>query len=106
MTDVRDQRQDRPAEEAVEILERPDRRRFELTVGGHLAGFVRYALAEDVITFIHTEIEPAFDGRGLGSRLARWVLDDARRRALRVRPQCPFIAAYIRSHPEYHDLVV
>ncbi len=90
----------------MEIVDRPDRRRYELTVDGDLAGFVQYSLESGVITLIHTEVKPAFGGRGLGGRLAKWVLDDARARASRVRPVCPLIAAYIRSHPGYQDLVV
>lgn len=90
----------------MEIVDDPDRRRYELTVDGEPAGFVQYSLDGGVITFIHTEVKPAFGGRGFGRRLSKWVLDDARGRALRVRPVCPLIAAYIRSHPEYQDLVV
>jgi predicted GNAT family acetyltransferase len=54
---------------------------------------------------VHTEIEPAFDGRGLGGQLARAALDDVRRRGVRAVARCPFIAGYIERHPEYQDLV-
>ena len=57
------------------------------------------------IVFTHTVIEEQWNGRGLGTRLARHVLDEARRRGLRVRPKCPFIRSYIEGHPEYADLV-
>jgi uncharacterized protein len=91
---------------AVEIVDRPDRRRYEVGVEGALAGIATYELGDDEITFIHTEIDRSFAGQGLGSRLAAHVLDDARARHLRVRPLCPFIKRYIRAHPEYRDLVV
>lgn len=90
---------------AVETVDRPDQRRYELTVDGALAGWVTYRLSERRITFIHTQVQPAYEGRGLGQRLARDVLDDARARGLRVRPLCPYIASYIRAHPAYQDLV-
>ena len=89
----------------VETVDRPDQRRYELTVDGTLAGWVTYALHGPRITFIHTEVLPAFTGRGLAQRLAQDVLDEARARGLRVRPLCPLIAAYVRSHPAYQDLV-
>jgi predicted GNAT family acetyltransferase len=54
----------------------------------------------------HTEVEPEYAGQGLGDELAREALDDVRRRGLILVPLCPFIAAYIRRHPEYLDLVV
>jgi len=91
---------------ALATLDHPERHRYELTVDGDLAGWVTYALHDLRITFIHTEVGPAYTGRGLAQRLARDVLDDARARGLRVRPLCPYIAGYIRSHPAYQDLVV
>ena len=51
-------------------------------------------------------MQPRFEGQGLGARLARFALDDARERGLRVVPLCPFIAAFVKRHPEYQDLVV
>ena len=55
--------------------------------------------------FTHTEIDDAFEGQGLGSTLAKAALADAREHGLRVVPLCPFIAGYIKKHPEYTDLV-
>jgi predicted GNAT family acetyltransferase len=54
---------------------------------------------------VHTEIEPAFEGEGFGSALVSGALDDVRARGKRVRPLCPFVAAYVKRHPEYADLV-
>jgi predicted GNAT family acetyltransferase len=55
---------------------------------------------------VHTEVEPRAEGTGLGSQLVTEALDDIRARGLRVVPLCPFVAAYIRRHPDYADLVV
>ena len=90
----------------VEIRDRPQAGHYEITLDGRPVGFSEYQLAPGEIVFIHTEIDRDFEGRGLGLKLAAAVLDDARARGLRVRPQCPFIASYIRAHPEYRDLVV
>jgi predicted GNAT family acetyltransferase len=91
---------------SVEVRDNPQKSRYEIRSDGELAGFVTYRLHDDYITFVHTEIEPPYEGEGLGSKLGRSVLDDARRRALPVVPMCPFIAEYIRRHPdEYLDLV-
>jgi uncharacterized protein len=91
--------------DGIAIHDQPAESRFELSAEVRLAGFVTYRMAPGRITFIHTEVDPAFAGRGFGSKLARYVLDDARARSLRVVPRCPFIAGYIRSHPAYDDLV-
>ena len=90
----------------VSVSDAPERRRYEIHVDGQLAGILRYALRDPVIRLVHTEVDESIEGRGLGSRLAKFALDDARARGLRVRPDCPFVSAWIGRHPEYADLVV
>ncbi len=92
--------------ESITIEDRPEASRYELADAGRLAGFVTYRLEPGQITFEHTEVDPAFAGRGFGTRLAVHVLEDARGRGLRVIPRCPFIAGYIRRHPAYRDLLL
>lgn len=87
------------------VVDNPQRNRFELLLDGVVVGFANYRLQPGRIVFIHTEIQPEFEGRGLGGRLAEAVLDTARARGLAVVPDCPFISAYIRDHLEYADLV-
>jgi predicted GNAT family acetyltransferase len=87
-----------------EIIDNRARNRYELTVEGATA-HVDYARAPGVITFIHTIVPERLGGRGIGSKLAQYVLDDARRNGEKVIPQCPFIAAYIQRHQEYQGLV-
>jgi predicted GNAT family acetyltransferase len=87
------------------VVDNPQELRYEIRVGDELAGFSTYARLHGVITFIHTEIDPAYEGQGLGTTLARAVLDAARAAGLRVRPRCPFIRAFIERHAEYADLV-
>jgi uncharacterized protein len=78
--------------------------RYELDVEGHTA-VAYYTRAGDVITLTHTEVPQELSGRGIGSRLARDVLDDIRAAGLEVVATCPFMAGYIAKHPEYTDLV-
>jgi predicted GNAT family acetyltransferase len=87
------------------VADAPERSRFEISVDGALAGFALYKLAPGRITFVHTEIDDAYSGHGLGGKLARAALDDVRARGLAVRPNCPFIAGWIAKHPDYADLV-
>lgn len=93
------------SDEPATIRDNPTSGRYELRVGDALAGYAEYALSPRTIVFTHTVVEEAWNGRGFGSRLARFVLDDARKRGLRVRPKCPFIRRYIEGHAEYADLV-
>ena len=79
--------------------------RYELRVDGDLAGEIRYRRQPGAVVLVHTEIEPSLEGQGLGAVLVREALADVRARGLRVVPFCPFVAAYIRRHPEFTDLV-
>ena len=78
--------------------------RFELDAEGHTA-VAYYRLADGVMTFTHTEVAPAIEGRGIGSRLVRGALEHARTQGFRVRPRCSFVGQYIARHPEFHDLL-
>jgi uncharacterized protein len=80
-------------------------RRYEWYEGEDLAGFLRYHLDGDRIDLLHTEVAAGFEGRGIGSRLARHALDEARRRHRTVIPSCPFVRGWIAKHPDYLDLV-
>jgi predicted GNAT family acetyltransferase len=79
--------------------------RYEIEVDGKVAGFVAYRRTGSTIAMTHTEVDPAYEGRGLGSALVRSALDAARAESAAVRPFCPFVRQYIKRHPEYLDLV-
>ena len=79
--------------------------RYEAALEGQLAAYAEYNLLTDAIMFTHTEVLPAHEGKGVGSGIARHVLDEARAKGLHVIPVCQFIAGYIRKHREYAELV-
>jgi uncharacterized protein len=79
--------------------------RFEIVIGMQTAGYVTYRDEPGVRVFLHAEVEPAFEGKGVGSRLAEGALKATREAGLRVEPQCDFIAVYIQRHQEHADLV-
>lgn len=89
----------------VTVTDNPDAARYEITVDGERAGFVTYRQSPGVITFLHAEVHPSRERRGLGSQLVRGALDDARARGLTVRPVCPFVAWFIETHKDYQDLL-
>jgi predicted GNAT family acetyltransferase len=84
----------------IEVVDDPDRHRFELLVDGEHAGAAYYRLHPGEIVFTHTEVDKAYEGKGLGGKLAAGALGAVKERDLRVVPQCPFIAAYLKKHPE------
>ena len=89
----------------ITITQNAEAARFEAHLDGTLAGFAEYQLANALIVFTHTEVDPAFEGQGVGSALARAALDAVRADGTRkVLPLCPFMNAWLSKHPEYRDL--
>jgi hypothetical protein len=91
-------------DDALVVENNEKARQFQLRVEGHLA-LIRYVYSNGSIVFVHTEVPPALEGRGIAGKLARAALEYAREHKLSVVPRCPFVAAYIRKHPEYQSLV-
>ena len=87
-----------------EVRDNKGESRFELEEEGALA-FASYDLSGDTISFTHTIVPEEVEGRGVGSRLIKGALDDARERGLKVVPICSFVRTYIERHPEMQDLV-
>lgn len=83
----------------------PARHQFDLEVDGQPAGKLVYRERDGVLELVHTEVEDAFQGRGLAAVLARAALDEARSAGRKVVPSCAYVAAYIERHPGYRDLV-
>lgn len=88
------------------VVDDPDELQYELWLGQTRAGFLAYRREPGAVVLVHTDIDPALEGQGLGSRLVGGVLADLRSRGLKVVPLCPFVAEYLRRHPEDQDLVV
>jgi predicted GNAT family acetyltransferase len=78
--------------------------RFEIEADGQLAGFIDYRERGDVLDLVHTQVEPAYEGQGLASKLAQFALDEARRSGKKVAPSCSYVARWMDRHPDYHDL--
>ncbi len=86
------------------IIDEPEAQRYVARLGAAFAGFMDYRRVRGRIIFLHTEVDPAFEGRGVGARLAARALDDVRAQGLMFSNKCPFIATYLQRHPEYEDL--
>jgi predicted GNAT family acetyltransferase len=89
----------------VRIWDDEENHRYALEVDGRRAGMAVYHLRGGRHFFVHTEVDEEFSGKGLGTRLVKFALDDVREAGGSVVPLCPLFAAYIKRHPEYDDLV-
>ncbi|MGH9092377.1 MAG: GNAT family N-acetyltransferase [Acidimicrobiales bacterium] len=88
-----------------DVVDRPAEHRYVVRAGHAVAGAAEYRRRGERVVFTHTLVDPAYEGRGLGSRLVQAALDDVRGQGATVVPICPFVAAWIRDHPGYADLV-
>lgn len=80
------------------------RSRYELVTDGHVS-FVEYMLPGRIMILSHTEVPKALEGKGVGSKIIKLVLEDAKKLGLKVIPLCPFAASYIKRHPEWNSVL-
>lgn len=87
-----------------EVTDNTARQRFELEVDGQIV-FADYRRQGSVVIVPHVEAPPALRGTGASGRLMEGVLARLRARGEKIVPTCSYAAAYIRRHPEHHDLL-
>lgn len=91
--------------ETIAVHRRTAPERFEIQVGDTVAGFAQFIDAAGRRIFFHTEIDDAFGGRGLAAVVVGEALDATRADGLRIVPVCPFVAAFVRRHHDWDDLL-
>jgi len=90
----------------IQVTNNTELSRYEAHLDGELAGFAEYHLRASSIVFTHTEVDPAFEGHGIGGAIVRQSLDQIRSAGVYdVVPLCPFYKAWLEKHPDYQDLV-
>ena len=89
--------------EKLEVIHNPENYRFETWIDNQLSK-LDYLLDEDTIVMTHVGVYPEYRGQGVAGKLVEMALKYSEENSLRVIPMCPYIAAYIRRHPQYMDL--
>ena len=93
-------------EHTITVTDLPEQDRFQATdESGVVAGFLAYERRDDLVVLVHTEVDDAFEGRGVGSTLVRQVLEKLQAEGARIQPDCRFVRSYLERHPEYQHLV-
>jgi len=88
--------------DALQPINNPDENRFEIRIGDDVA-LIDYMLQGHTIIMAHTEVPPAFEGKGIAGKLAKFALDWAKTEGYKVNPLCPYVKGYVAKHPEYQD---
>jgi predicted GNAT family acetyltransferase len=85
----------------LQPVNNPEHKRFEIRLGEEVA-MIEYLLQGANITMHHTEVPPAFEGKGIAGKLAKFALDWAQENGYKVNALCPYVKGYVAKHPEYH----
>jgi predicted GNAT family acetyltransferase len=89
----------------ISVANDEQNRQFHAEIDGHRAHLDYLPLHDGTLNLIHTEVDPALRGKGMGEAVVRFALDAARRGGFKVIPTCPFVKKFIERHPEYEDVV-
>ncbi|GAB4006266.1 GNAT family N-acetyltransferase [Nocardioides ultimimeridianus] len=91
----------------IDYVHAPEQHRYEIRDDDEVIGLAQYRLPDDVhVDFVHTEVDDAYGGQGLASKLVAFALADVEAQGKRIIPHCPYVAAWLTKHPgRYDDLV-
>lgn len=90
----------------VTIVDNPEHHRVEARADdGSLTGFAQYYVRDGAYVFFHTEVDDDYEGQGIGSQIAGGVIEFVRGRGMPIAPECPFIRAYMRKHPQTQEVL-
>lgn len=87
------------------LKDNTEARQYEVSVEEQIAR-IEYIKAQDKIYLTHTEVPLSLEGKGIGSKIVEMALKDVARQDLTLIPLCPFVAGYIKDHPEWKKLVL
>lgn len=89
----------------IVVTENRDERRFEARADGGLVGVIEYIPLPEKIIATHTEVGEEHEGKGIGSTLVGEMVDKLRADGRRLQPRCPYVAEWLRRHPDQADVV-
>jgi predicted GNAT family acetyltransferase len=90
--------------EELDVTHNPAENRFETWVDGQLSK-LDYNIHDNTIVMMHVGVHPDHREHGIAGKLTQTALEYAKEKKLRVIPMCSYVAAYIRKHPQYLDLM-
>lgn len=79
----------------------PEQGRFEIELEDNVWAVLDYRVEGNTIYFLHTGVPTKYEGRGIGSQLARAGVDYAHQKGYQMVPLCSFMEDYLGRHPEY-----
>ncbi|CAD0223998.1 N-acetyltransferase [Chryseobacterium sp. D764] len=93
----------------IEVKQNNDEKHgsFEAFIDGSSAGVMTYTWAgEERFIIDHTEVEEAYNGKGVGKEMLLAAVDFARKNGKKIIPLCPFAKASFQKSEELQDVLV
>lgn len=94
----------KPEFESIQLKDNKAGNRFEMIFENHLS-LIEYEINGNIIALLHTEVDPALEGRGAGTAIVEKTLKYIEEKGMKLLPLCPFVSAYIKRHPEWEKIV-
>lgn len=91
--------------EDIPVVKNDLQNRFEIYTEGHYSIIKFEMINDNLINLYHTEVHPSLSGKGIGNMLVLKTLKYCKEHHLKVVPTCPFVAAFIKRHPEWNSIV-
>lgn len=92
-------------EQVYTVVNNTGQSKFEIKFDNGETAFIDYKITPGKISFVHTEVPEDMGGKGIAAQLAKTALDYAREQNLRINVYCSYIAAYVKRHHDYDDLI-
>lgn len=89
----------------MEIINNTRQQQFETLLPGGEKATIVYRYYKDDIAFMHTEVPDGYEGQGIAAAMAREALAWADSEGKKIMLYCPYMSAFVKRHPEYHQLV-
>lgn len=87
------------------FVDNTEDKQYELHTDGWFAR-IEYTKTQNAIYLLHTEVPLHLEGKGIGSAIVKEALEDIKQRGIKLVVTCPFVAGYIKRHPEWRELLL
>ncbi|RPE09246.1 N-acetyltransferase [Chitinophaga lutea] len=88
--------------DSITVINNEENQQLEIRLNGEVA-VLTYRFYKKNIAFMHTTVPDALKGRGIASTLARHAFAWAKELKKPVMVYCPFVAKFVKEHPEYRS---
>jgi uncharacterized protein len=89
----------------ITVEDNTEKQQYEAKVDGKVVAFAEYRPIGQSIMFTHTEVNEDLEGKGVGSQLIRYALEDTKAKNMTAIPMCPFVKIFIQRHKDFIDVV-